>query len=170
MNMQTTSSSSSGGATAPSSTGAGAGTEYESLLEGDRFKARIATPDGLLFVGGLSNSYEATYPRYIHIGSVIGEAELRRLVVQFNDAVQGYWPCTACYAFGCLAAPFTLGLSLCIPNYCISEAEIAGASVVRSGRVFITPTMVYAMLVCVRPPPSPHSSSSSSTTFLSRPN
>ena len=100
--------------------------ELERLIDGDQFVCSIAKPDGLLFVGGLANSYEPEYPADVDISAVMSEAELTRLVGHFNNAIQSYWPCTACYAFGCLAAPFTLGISLCVPNYCISEAEKAG--------------------------------------------
>jgi hypothetical protein len=100
--------------------------ERERLLAGASTSVIVARPDGLLFVGGLANSYEASSPTDINIDAILTEPELERLVEHFNNAIQSFWPCTACYAFGCLGAPFTLGLSLLVPNYCISEAEKAG--------------------------------------------
>ena len=92
----------------------------------DRIKVRVAIPDGLLFVGGLANSYRVEYSNEVNFEQVITHRELERVANTFNDAIQSFWPCTACYAFGCLLAPITLGMSLCVPNICISEAEKAG--------------------------------------------
>ena len=96
------------------------------ILEDDRFRIRIAQPDGLLFVGGLANSYCVEYSNEINFENVITEAELKQIIRAFNDQIQSYWPCTACYVFGIGAACCTLGISLFVPNMCISEAEKAG--------------------------------------------
>jgi hypothetical protein len=50
----------------------------------------------------------------------------QKCISLYDSAIQSYWPCSACYIFGCLCAPLTLGLSLCVPNMCITEAERAG--------------------------------------------
>jgi hypothetical protein len=96
------------------------------FLLGGMYKVRVGVPDGQLFVGGISSSYLMEYPEDIPIDDVVSEVELKRVIKSFNDSIQSFWPCSPCYLFGCFLAPFTLGVSLCVPNYCISEAEKAG--------------------------------------------
>ena len=96
------------------------------LLSKDRFHVKVAQPSGLMFVGGVSNSYSLEYSNEINLSAVISDDELTLIIRQFNDSITSFWPCTAIYACGCLMAPFTLGFSLFAPNYCISQAEEAG--------------------------------------------
>ena len=62
----------------------------------------------------------------IDIDELVSKEELEEVVNRFNESIQSFWPCTAVYACGCIMVPFTLGLSLFAPNFCVSEAEKAG--------------------------------------------
>lgn len=99
--------------------------EKASLLE-RKVRVKFGVPTGLMFVGGVSSSYELALDGDIDFSEVVGQDELSYVIRQFNESLQSYWPCTAVYACGCVMAPFTLGASLFAPNYCISHAEAAG--------------------------------------------
>lgn len=45
-------------------------------------------------------------------------------MMRINDKLASNWPCTTLYFCGYACMPCTLGLSLCCPNFCISEAEV----------------------------------------------
>jgi hypothetical protein len=44
-------------------------------------------------------------------------------VEQLNFKTSQYWPCLFAYLCGYLCVPCTAGLSLCLPNLCVAEAE-----------------------------------------------
>lgn len=100
--------------------------EKTSLLESSRCKVKFGHPTGLMFVGGVSSSYDLAIDDSVDVSGVVEQDELTYIIRQFNESLQSYWPCTAVYACGYVMAPFTLGASLFAPNYCISHAEAAG--------------------------------------------
>ena len=51
------------------------------------------------------------------------EHEFKTIMDNLNDVIISYWPCTTCYLFGYVCAPFTLGLSLLCPGKCAGMAE-----------------------------------------------
>ena len=77
---------------------------------------------GLRFVNGISSRYDDTYdPR---LEGIISEDELKDIIRRLNETITSFWPCNTCYFFGYAFTPCTLGLSLLVPNYCASKAEI----------------------------------------------
>ena len=47
------------------------------------------------------------------------------MLAAFNETVGKMWPCPLSMALGYIFAPFTLGLSLFLPNICVADAEKA---------------------------------------------
>jgi hypothetical protein len=54
---------------------------------------------------------------------IVSEEDFQKDINKINEAIAEFWPCSMCYIFGFACAPFTLGTSLCCPNYCVSRAE-----------------------------------------------
>ncbi len=52
-----------------------------------RVLVRVAVPDGLLFVGGLANSYQLDYSSEVPFDEVLSRHELEAVVKQFNRFV-----------------------------------------------------------------------------------
>ena len=47
------------------------------------------------------------------------------MITYLNQAINRWWPCPCSLVFGYFLSPFTLGLSLLLPNMCMSDAKIA---------------------------------------------
>mmetsp|Transcript_32465 Transcript_32465/g.49675 ORF Transcript_32465/g.49675 Transcript_32465/m.49675 type:complete len:89 (+) Transcript_32465:190-456(+) len=45
------------------------------------------------------------------------------MVQTFNDILNSMWPCPLSETLGCVFCPVTFGLSYCLPNMCIKDAE-----------------------------------------------
>lgn len=72
-------------------------------------------------MNGISSCYDDTYPEELR--GVLSEKEFGEVMHNLNDVIMSYWPCDTCYIFGYVAAPCTLGLSLCCPGKCAGMAE-----------------------------------------------
>ncbi|CAM9759658.1 unnamed protein product, partial [Ectocarpus fasciculatus] len=81
----------------------------------------VCKAGGKKFVNGISSWYEDDYPRDLE--GVLTEKEFKDVMNTLNDIIMSYWPCDVCYTFGYVAAPCTLGLSLCCPGKCAGMAE-----------------------------------------------
>ena len=76
---------------------------------------------GSRFVSGIAKQYDSTFPSQLK--GIIDEKDFENTMERINDAIIQFWPCTTCFVFGFACAPFTLGTSLCCPNFCVSKAE-----------------------------------------------
>ena len=77
--------------------------------------------EGKHFVNGISSCYDDTFPEELR--GVLSEKEFGDVMRNLNDTIISFWPCDTCYIFGYVAAPCTLGLSLCCPGKCAAMAE-----------------------------------------------
>ena len=57
------------------------------------------------------------------LGNFIKAAEYDYVMRMMNETLHRYWPCVYTIWLGYLLAPFTLGLSLLLPNLCIADAK-----------------------------------------------
>ena len=73
-------------------------------------------------MNGISSGYDNTYN--VALRGIVDEAEFVTTMDRLNDTIISFWPCTGCYLFGYMCAPFTLGLSLCCPAMCADQAEV----------------------------------------------
>lgn len=79
---------------------------------------------GSSFCNGMSNRYDNQPPFLLK--EILDPKELKKFssyMDQLNYKTAQYWPCLFAYYCGYICAPFTIGLSLCLPNICVSEAE-----------------------------------------------
>lgn len=77
--------------------------------------------EGKHFVNGISSCYDDSFPQELE--GVLSEQEFCGVMHALNDVIMSFWPCNGCYIFGYVAAPCTLGLSLCCPGRCADMAE-----------------------------------------------
>ena len=75
------------------------------------------------FVTGISSRYYSDYDESLKC--YIKEREYDQMLAAFNEVVGKMWPCPLSLALGYLFCPFTLGLSLLLPNICVADAEKA---------------------------------------------
>ena len=73
------------------------------------------------FITGLSLSYSEEFPT--ELAPYINQSEYINSIKELNDGLSLFWPCLPARIFGYFCCPFTLGLSLIIPNSCIKDAE-----------------------------------------------
>ena len=83
----------------------------------------ILKPTGRTFINGLSTSYDSNYPSKLE--PYINENIFKQLIVEINETLINYWPCTCARVCGYLCCLCSLGLSFLLPNLCIKDAEIA---------------------------------------------
>lgn len=96
--------------------------EKVQLIGSDEQSIIVKLPaNGLRFVNGIASNYEDKYSDLL-VG-VITETELSDIIRRLNETIKSYWPCNACYIFGFVCSPFSLGLSLLCPAYCVSHSE-----------------------------------------------
>ncbi len=95
--------------------------ERARLLDNDSRVTVKLRSDGQRFINGVSSSYENVY--HEELSGIITESELTDIIKRLNETIQSFWPCTACYVFGFVCSPFTLGTSLFCPHYCISQSD-----------------------------------------------
>lgn len=86
--------------------------------------------NGLRFVNGIASRYTDDYDPQLE--GIVSESELKDIIRRLNETIQSYWPCNTCYAFGYACTPFTFGLSLLLPRYCASQAEIHAQKFLRN--------------------------------------
>lgn len=77
---------------------------------------------GLRFVNGVASCYDETYPEVLERYG-LNQAEFAVAIHRVNETVAMYWPCSACFCFGYVCSPCTLGLSFLGPSVCVSAAE-----------------------------------------------
>ena len=82
----------------------------------------IVRPKGKVFVNGVAAYYAMDYDQD-RLGLYLSESEYKYLMAVINDTVNSYWPCGCSIWTGYVLAPFTLGMSLLIPNICIKDAK-----------------------------------------------
>jgi hypothetical protein len=85
---------------------------------------------GLPHYTGISSSYSTSYPPALH--GVISSDEFIDVMNRLNDTIRDYWPCNTCYFFGYGCCLCTAGLSVLIPNYCISHSELYATAMLRN--------------------------------------
>eukprot|EP01016_Furgasonia_blochmanni_P032263 TRINITY_DN332_c0_g1_i13.p1 TRINITY_DN332_c0_g1~~TRINITY_DN332_c0_g1_i13.p1 ORF type:complete len:217 (+),score=16.37 TRINITY_DN332_c0_g1_i13:66-716(+) len=93
-------------------------------------KVIVLPATGTTFVTGLSNTYSDDYPE--EIDGMISEEEFVDAIAQINDTLQTYWPCFFSRCLGYICCPLSLGLSLCIPNVCMRDAEMMARRTIKS--------------------------------------
>lgn len=84
----------------------------------------IVRPAGKTFVTGLASAYSQTYDGF-NLGGHLSEDEFSVIMMSVNATITAYWPCSCSLVCGYLFAPFTLGLSLLLPNLCIADGKVA---------------------------------------------
>ena len=82
----------------------------------------IVKPRGKVFVNGVAAYYAMDYDQD-HLEPYLSEHEFMYLMGIINDTVNSYWPCSCSIWTGYVLAPFTLGMSLLVPNMCIRDAK-----------------------------------------------
>ena len=107
----------------------------------DHVVYRIPSTGKQFILNGIAKSYsENIYPPQLK--GIVSRDELRSIISRLNDTLLSYWPCGPCYYFGYIFIPCkclysniissswltpvnigTIGLSLCCPYFCVSEAE-----------------------------------------------
>ena len=83
----------------------------------------IVNPTGRTFVTGLSFSYDNSYPPQLK--SYIDEKSYTNTINDINNIIANYWPCFCARLIGYWCCPCSLGLSFCLPELCIGDAEEA---------------------------------------------
>ena len=81
----------------------------------------VIRPSAATFVTGLAKAYDETYPEQLR--PYLSQREFSQMMEAINDALLTYFPCCLCWTIGYLCCLPTLGLSLCCPAICISDAE-----------------------------------------------
>ena len=81
----------------------------------------IIKPIGQTFINGLSSSYDESYPE--ELKPYIEENIYKKIIIDINETLINYWPCFCARAIGYFCCLCSLGLSLCMPNVCIKDAE-----------------------------------------------
>ncbi len=81
----------------------------------------VIRPSRSTFVTGLARQYCDKFPA--ELKGVLSQKDFEIIMEQINDTLFVYFPCTLCWGFGYLCCPFTLGLSLCCPAICVSDAQ-----------------------------------------------
>ena len=84
----------------------------------------IIYPRSRTFVTGLAKEYECKYNRRI-LGQYISKTDYEFMIQSFNDGLITFWPCPLSESLGYIFCPVTCGLSFCLPNICIRDAEKA---------------------------------------------
>ena len=82
----------------------------------------ILRPLNKTWVNGLSSLYDPTYPK--ELVGVMNEEEFNFILNDINDTLFIDWPCCFCFCFDYSLCLCPLGLSLCIPHWCINSARI----------------------------------------------
>ena len=82
----------------------------------------ILRPTSKTFINGMAPSYDTTYPEELR--DYISEREYSYMINKIIDELTMMWPCCFCFTFGYMFCLCTMGLSLLLPNCCISEAKI----------------------------------------------
>ena len=81
----------------------------------------IIRPSAGTFINGIAKAYDSEYPPQLK--GHLTEMEFRVTMENINDMLFTYFPCLLCWTLGYLCCPFTLGLSLCCPAICVTDAE-----------------------------------------------
>ena len=76
---------------------------------------------GLRAASGISSNYEDIFP--LELEGIVRKKRFQDDIQYINHALADYWPCPTCFIGGYLCVPCTLGLSLLMPNICVSGAE-----------------------------------------------
>ena len=82
----------------------------------------IIPPSGKTFINGMANSYSMVYPEE-YMSSMLDCKDFHNVMENINESICSFWPCCFCFSFGYGCALCTLGLSLCCPFICITEAR-----------------------------------------------
>lgn len=76
---------------------------------------------GTSFVNGISSKYDDTFPK--ELDGVLEANEFDDIVRRLNKTLQELWPCGPAYYCGLACCLCSCGVSLLVPNVCVSEAE-----------------------------------------------
>ena len=71
---------------------------------------------------GLCRRYYSEYDPEILKGQ-INSREYEGMLATFNETLCKLWPCPTSMCLGYILCPVTCGLSFCLPNMCIKDAE-----------------------------------------------
>ena len=72
-------------------------------------------------LNGISNRYDDAFTDTLE--GVLDVADFDDVVARLNRTLQDLWPCGPAYYCGICCAACTCGVSLLLPNVCVSEAE-----------------------------------------------
>lgn len=92
----------------------------DSMIPKNSSTCLVFRPNGRRFINGLSDSYDIIY--YDELQPYMSEAEFKHYIEKLIDDWNTLWPCNFCFYCSYVCSFFTLGLSFCIPNLCISDA------------------------------------------------
>lgn len=70
---------------------------------------------------GLSKQYDSEYPDELE--DKVHPELFFAIMLEINEGLSLYWPCTFCWMFSHIMAIFTCGISLIFPWCCVSHAE-----------------------------------------------
>ena len=82
---------------------------------------------GQVFVDGMSNKYDDTFPPELE--GRVDPAEFEKTITDLNNLLAAYWPCCWCFyllGYGCCLC--TAGLSLLAPRMCIADVSVTARS------------------------------------------
>ncbi|RYH23711.1 hypothetical protein EON65_17585 [archaeon] len=86
---------------------------------------------GLRHYSGISSTYSCQFPAEA-LKHVMTREEFLDVITRLNETIRDYWPCNPVYYLGYGCCLCTLGLSVLIPNYCISHSEVYATAMLRN--------------------------------------
>lgn len=84
-------------------------------------KIVLPSTGSVYLVSRISNKYSSEFPPELE--GRISRSQFLTMMLDINDVLEIFWPCSLCWVFSHLMMVFSFGLSILIPLICISRLE-----------------------------------------------